>query len=352
MRRKWGTDNGVDGARGSPMATLHGFPILVTGRRWCVVEMPDCWAIMDGLDAVPQAAFRFQKDDSGWRDVVAQLQRTDAPTPTNPSIAPVATAPYVRQGRRQFSLARFGVFFSSIILGASAQLPWAIIKGSGSGGGNPSDLRGDLFKVLSDGWRSTVASILVGLAVVCALQALVLPFTRITLISGVIGLMALVPVIIGITQIHTFTGPGLSHPMVSIGYGVFVAFGGCLLLIMAWAVFPTRPRRQRQSPVGIHLEGGGTVRAGAVMEGLTPTTPAPPSRPNRDTAEFGGLPTLGVALAQLAQHDQPVVVATPAPEPRAAYPAGWFADYADPALLRYWDGTQWTEHTHPSKPDQ
>jgi hypothetical protein len=88
------------------------------------------------------------------------------------------------------------------------------------------------------------------------------------------------------------------------------------------------------------------------MEGLTPTTPAPPSRPNRDTAEFGGLPTLGAALAQLAQHDQPVVVATPAPEPRAAYPAGWFADYADPALLRYWDGTQWTEHTHPSKPDQ
>jgi hypothetical protein len=334
------------------MATLHGFPILVTGRRWCVVEMPDCWAIMDGLDTVPQAAFRFPKDDSGWRDVVAQLQRTDAPTPTNRSIAPVATEPRLRQGRRQFSLARFGIFFSSIILGASAWLPWAIIKGSETGGGNPSDLRGDLFKVLFHGWRSHVAWILVGLAVVCALQALVLPFTRITLISTVIGLVTLVPVIIGITQIHTFTGPDLSHPMVSVGYGVFVAVGGCLLLIMAWAVFPARSRRHRQSPVGIQLEDGGTVRAGTVMEGLTLTMPAPPSRPNRDTAEFGGFPTLGTTLAQLAQHDQPMAAVSPAPEPPAAYPAGWFADYADPTLLRYWDGTQWTEHTHPSKPDQ
>ena len=334
------------------MATLHGYPILVAGRRWCVVEMPDCWAIMDGLDTIPQATFRFPKDDSGWRDAVTQLQSTDAPTPTNPSIAPVVTAPYKRQGRRQFSLARFGIFFSSIILGASAWLPWAIIKGPDSGGGKPSDLRGDLFQVLFHGWRSSVASILVGLAVVCALQALVLPFTRITLISTVTGVIALVPVIIGITQIHTFTGPDLSSPTVSIGYGVFVAFGGCLLLIMAWAVFPTRPRRHRQSPVGIHLEGDGTVRSGAVMEGLTPITPAPPSRPYGDTADLGGLPSLSAAMDQLARHDQPVAVAPPAPEPPEAYPAGWFADHAGPALLRYWDGTQWTEHTHPSKADQ
>lgn len=27
--------------------------------------------------------------------------------------------------------------------------------------------------------------------------------------------------------------------------------------------------------------------------------------------------------------------------------AGWYPDYADPSRLRYFDGTQWTEHTHP-----
>src|SRR5580658_9120 len=28
-----------------------------------------------------------------------------------------------------------------------------------------------------------------------------------------------------------------------------------------------------------------------------------------------------------------------------AFPAGWYQDYQDAALLRWWDGTQWTVHT-------
>ena len=31
-------------------------------------------------------------------------------------------------------------------------------------------------------------------------------------------------------------------------------------------------------------------------------------------------------------------------------PAGWFPDPEDPANLRYWDGTAWTEHRHPADP--
>ncbi|WP_123731719.1 DUF4041 domain-containing protein [Rathayibacter sp. PhB152] len=30
--------------------------------------------------------------------------------------------------------------------------------------------------------------------------------------------------------------------------------------------------------------------------------------------------------------------------------ASWYPDPADPSLLRYWDGTAWTEHTHPVAP--
>lgn len=34
--------------------------------------------------------------------------------------------------------------------------------------------------------------------------------------------------------------------------------------------------------------------------------------------------------------------------PRQPPPASWYRDRSDPSLLRYWDGTRWTEHTHPA----
>ena len=457
------------------MATLHGFPILVTGERWCVVDMPDYWAIMDSLDAVPTPVFQYQKDDSGWREAMAQLKRSDTRPPTVPTVmAPVAPPP-VRHGRRQFSLARFGILLSSIVLGVSPWLPWATIQVSLNGGPS-SSIRGDLFKIMSHGWRNSVAEILVGLAVVCAIQALVLPFTRIALVSAILGFLSLAPVILGATQIHTYVGPGFSHPPVSIGYGMFVAFGGCLLLIMAWAVFPGGVRRPSKRAGAPNPAVAGPSRTGHIMEGLTPVAPPPP--PTRTVAESAmpvmapvsapaagaagsvadgvsssGLPTLGAALAQLSEHDhQPVVAASPpvrlepdgpaasssssassglatstqhqpgpqpadvesaepvaitpevaepvaepeaiepeaiepeaiepeaiepeaiepeaiepeaiepeaiepeaiepeaaaadpAPEPADDFPPGWYADYADSSLLRYWDGDQWTEHT-------
>src|SRR3954447_15948017 len=30
----------------------------------------------------------------------------------------------------------------------------------------------------------------------------------------------------------------------------------------------------------------------------------------------------------------------------AAAPAGWYQDGRDPSLMRWWDGTKWTDHTH------
>lgn len=34
----------------------------------------------------------------------------------------------------------------------------------------------------------------------------------------------------------------------------------------------------------------------------------------------------------------------------AQTPAGWYPDPEDPAQLRYWDGTTWTDHRHPVEP--
>jgi hypothetical protein len=449
------------------MATLHGFPILITGQRWCVVDMADSWAIMDSLDTVPTPAFQYQKDESGWRDAVAQLQRTDASPPVVPSLVVPAAPPPARQGRRSLALARFGILFSAAILGVSAWLPWATIQVSLNGGPSSSE-RGDLFTIMNHGWRNSVAEILVGLAAICALQAFVFPFRRIALASAIIGFLGLVPVIIGVTQIHTYTGSGFSHPPVSIGYGVYVAFGGCLLLIMAWAMFPTGLKRSRKRSAAPEFVFAAPAKSSHVMEGLSPVAPPPPptvtstgsdtpsspvpgpaavgsGEPAKAATEFTGLPTLGAALAQLAEHDRQVFVGTPSPSPAPVvaapepvmaepvvepelppeppiatavviepepviaepedvvpepviaepvavvpepviaepvvaepvavvpeplvaessptdvqptnsaqedtFPPGWYTDYADSSILRYWDGAQWTEHTHPVTAD-
>src|SRR5580765_2109981 len=34
--------------------------------------------------------------------------------------------------------------------------------------------------------------------------------------------------------------------------------------------------------------------------------------------------------------------------PEASFPPGWHSDPAQPGLLRWWDGTQWTQHQMPS----
>lgn len=36
------------------------------------------------------------------------------------------------------------------------------------------------------------------------------------------------------------------------------------------------------------------------------------------------------------------------PPPPSSTPAGWYPDYADRSLQRYWDGTAWTAHTAPA----
>jgi hypothetical protein len=41
-------------------------------------------------------------------------------------------------------------------------------------------------------------------------------------------------------------------------------------------------------------------------------------------------------------------MSTPPAGSPAAIPSGWYADYADPSQVRWWDGTRWTEHVAPA----
>jgi multidrug transporter EmrE-like cation transporter len=433
------------------MATLHGFPVVLSGRRLCIVDMPDCWAIMNSLDAFPQASFRFPKDEAGWRDAVAQLQRSDAPEPVAKRASFVAGQTVVTNPRRQFSVARIGIFLTAAVLAASTRMPWAVVRHDGL------VYKGDLFVFMDHGWRHTMVWALIVLAGVCAVLAMVLPFRRVRFTGSLCGVLALLPVLFGFTQIHTYDPAGLSNPPVAVGYGAFVALGACAVLIMSWAVFPAKMRRAPLTTTdhlgeygvvsSIPLPGGGlgppVAMTAAVVAPGGPTVagtsdggqPAPaagryvkqpdgpPGQPG-GPSHFTGLPTLGVALTELAQREQaeraggqagytdpaagsngsdrvtptwvpptanssipmPTAVApTPArptapvppggtsPVPATANPAhpggppavqpagaaapslpasghppGWYADYADGRSLRWWDGSGWTEHTHPA----
>ncbi len=386
------------------MATLHGFPVLLAGRRLCIVDMPDCWGIMNSLDTFPQAAFRFPKDEAGWRDAVAQLQRSDVPEPAFKRAPVVASQGVITNPRRQFSVARIGIFVTAAVLAATPWQPWAVVHHG------PATYKGDLFAFMDHGWRQDVAWMLVGLAALGALQAVVLPFGRVKLVGSLCGIVTLVPVILGITQIHTFDPAGLPSPHVAVGLGAWVALGACGVLVLSWALFPTKLRRSppvRRDLLGEYGvvnsfsagAGPGVPTANGIGD-FSVATPGRDSGPQAPPAAAGryvkqpegpggrvlieGLPTLGAALTTLAQHGpigpadgqtpdgagatgaaddvatwsppspmdlnpvpMPVVQSQPPPTD-GGHPAGWYADYRDTGALRWWDGRQWTEHTHPA----
>lgn len=385
------------------MSTLHGFNVVLSGQRLCVVEMPDCWALFNPLDPFPQAIHRFTKDEAGWREAVAQLHRSDVPEaefrriPASGGIASTGT-------RRQFSVTRLGILLVAAVLGISVRMPWAVIN-------KPATYHGTLQTIMNHGWRKDLALALVGLAAACALQALILPFPRIKMVASLAGALALAPVLIGLTQIHTFVGPGITSPHVTTGYGFFVALGSCAALFLSWAVFPSRMRRS--TPTAIDSLGGyGTINAFSAPQasgGYGPSAEQTMARVQPVGAvHFSGLPSLGEAMHTLAEGDTrhtlaegdaaapatwtppdhilaavttgspavshgpiptppmpasaPSQVGSPQPGPRpaathteaashpevATHPAGWYPDYADPTNIRYWDGRQWTEYVHPA----
>lgn len=68
--------------------------------------------------------------------------------------------------------------------------------------------------------------------------------------------------------------------------------------------------------------------------------PEPAPEPSPEPAPE---PVAAAAVAEQTFEPQPAAVSAPAPV-TPTVPAGWYADPAGRYELRYWDGSQWTEH--------
>lgn len=116
------------------------------------------------------------------------------------------------------------------------------------------------------------------------------------------------------------------------GSGGVMALGGAALIGIAAAGGVVALRRRR-----------GAVAVGGEGSGASEWT-APVSRMSSSTAI--GTRT-SAAMTGLQARDPRPLDATVTPPPAQTYPPGWYQDPQNPALQRWWDGHQWTSHTHP-----
>jgi hypothetical protein len=144
------------------------------------------------------------------------------------------------------------------------------------------------------------------------------------------------------------TVPGLHRPLtveaVVIGVAVVLLF-----ILLVWRTFQGRNLKRRKAASGSYFDADvahyGTGPAGfsgaaaARLAGPTPLAPSFDSSGSGPTRTGRGF---------LGDIPVPKVDAPPAAfiPPTAAVGAGWLPDPSgDPAVIRYWDGTAWTEHT-------
>jgi Protein of unknown function (DUF2510) len=242
---------------------------------------------------------------------------------------------------------RFGEMIaavSGIVLFISLFLEWYNVSGKGPFGSAAS--------VGRSGWESLgfidillfiVAVIAVGLAVVRALNVTLprLPATTgfIVLVAGAIAtLLVLFRIIstgdLGVPRLGDFAD-------ISRSFGIFVAFlAAAGVTVGGWLSWNEEGRPMPGGAGGAGAPGGAPLGAGAPPYGAgQPQAATPPQQETYAQPAGGGAapaaqqPAAGAGAAP-AQSDAP-----------AGAKADWYPDPRGEKRLRYWDGSQWTDHT-------
>jgi hypothetical protein len=146
----------------------------------------------------------------------------------------------------------------------------------------------------------------------------------------------------------------------AIGVGLIVAFWAVVDVILGIIWLVTKPRGRACPACGTNVKPG-LVRCGscgfdfARAAGAAATRPQPAAPAPRPVASQWAMPaatpTVAVPTTPTVAPAMPTVApapaAAPVPPPKpAGPPAGWYDDPRVGGAKRWWDGLQWTEHTH------
>lgn len=142
---------------------------------------------------------------------------------------------------------------------------------------------------------------------------------------------------VGIRVVRSDTGstpPGMLKAFLRWFLLLADAFPYLIPYLTGWIVAMTNPRRRR---IGDLAAGTEVVKASAVGQ---PSQPAAGSAPAAEAAP----PVMGT---QAMPAITPASAPEPPPLPQAASgpAADWYPDPHGEKRLRYWDGSQWTDHT-------
>jgi hypothetical protein len=174
-----------------------------------------------------------------------------------------------------------------------------------------------------------VAAVVVAIAVAKAMNVMPRSLPASTgLITLVLGGLAVILVLIRIISIPDNGAANIPGVDVSRSFGVFVAFiAAAGVTLGGWLSWN---EEGKPKPGGVGARGGAPLGQGQPPYGGQPQAPAQP--PQQTYAQ--------PAAAQPAAAQPAAEQAAP-----AAAKADWYPDPRGEKRLRYWDGSQWTDHT-------
>jgi Protein of unknown function (DUF2510)/zinc-ribbon family len=134
-------------------------------------------------------------------------------------------------------------------------------------------------------------------------------------------------------------------PVIPVSFKHYTACPNCKRLEQVSKSQVESAREQESAMRAAHQDGTAPVQHGTAPVGIAPV-PAHEATLESAVNEWAsvGPPQSGSAEPERGQESSQITTAPPPPPP----PAGWFPDPAGTGGQRYWDGTQWTEHTSSS----